>query len=86
MEAEIKDKKDWLHYQSIPLIKQLAEAEPGNNSNLFDMGQNYSVLKQTHNALAAYGQDLIIDPGDYASRMASEAPGPRVAAAGPAQL
>jgi tetratricopeptide (TPR) repeat protein len=71
LEGEAKD-KSWRHYEMIPIAKSLLSLEPDNTSMLFDLGQNFSSLKQTRNALEQYALDVKIDPGEYESLVALE--------------
>jgi hypothetical protein len=74
LEAEEKA-KSWLHYADIPIAKQVLELEPTNSSVLFDLGQHYSTLRQTHNAIDTYTQDLVVDPRERESAIAAERAG-----------
>jgi tetratricopeptide (TPR) repeat protein len=61
LESEEKDKA-WKPYAVFPPAKALIDLEPTNTSALFDLGQAHSTLHQTHGAMAAYSQDLRVDP------------------------
>ncbi len=71
VEAEEKA-KDWLHFTDIKIAKDLLTLEPSNTSVLFDLGQQYSILQQTHNAIATYSQDLQVSPREREAAIAVE--------------
>jgi tetratricopeptide (TPR) repeat protein len=62
LEGEAKSKKDIRNYEAIPVYKALIAAEPGNVEALFDLGQVYGALRQTHNEIGEYGDLLKVDP------------------------
>jgi tetratricopeptide (TPR) repeat protein len=72
LEGEAKSKKDLRNYEAIPIYKNLIALEPINTEALFDLGQVYSVLRQTHNAIAEYGQVLQVDPEYREAMIAGE--------------
>jgi tetratricopeptide (TPR) repeat protein len=58
LEADAKSKKDVRNYEAVPVYKSLLAVEPDNEEALFDLGQVYGALGQTHNEICAYG-DLL---------------------------
>ncbi len=61
LEGEIKDNQ-WRPFYIQPIARKLLDLEASNTSVWFDLGQSYSVLRQTHNAINTYNEDLGIDP------------------------
>lgn len=61
-EGLAKSRKDWRNYEAIPLYKSLIALEPANEVAVYDLGQVYSALRQTRNALAEYAHLLQVDP------------------------
>jgi tetratricopeptide (TPR) repeat protein len=72
LEAEAKAAKGWRNYQAVPLYQALVAEEPGNTEGLFDLGQVYGGLKQTHNALEQFARTLEVDPLHRESAIAQE--------------
>ena len=64
LEGEVKDGL-WRQYEIIPVAKSLIELEPSNTSALFDLGQDFSTLRLTHDAIDQYARDVTIDPSEY---------------------
>jgi tetratricopeptide (TPR) repeat protein len=64
LEGALKD-NSWRHYAEIPIAHKLIDLEPSNTSALFDLGQDFGALKQNHNEMQLYSQDLEIDPTEY---------------------
>jgi hypothetical protein len=75
LEAEGKAKKDFRNYEAVPVYQKLTTLEPGNVEGLFDLGQVYGGLRQTHNALTEFGRVLEVDPQHRESLVASERAG-----------
>ncbi len=75
LEGEAKAKKDLRNYEAVPAYKALLAVEPGNEEALFDLGQVYGALKQTHNELGEYATLLKEDPVHRESLIASERAG-----------
>ena len=74
LEGEVKD-DDWRHYEVIPVAKSLIELEPSNTSALFDLGQVFSTMRETRNAIDQYAQDVTIDPSEYEAQTALDRAG-----------
>jgi tetratricopeptide (TPR) repeat protein len=64
LEGAVKD-NSWRNYVVIPIARKLIDLEPSSTSALFDLGQDFGALKQTHNEMQLYGQGLEIDPTEY---------------------
>jgi tetratricopeptide (TPR) repeat protein len=62
LEAEGKYLRDWRNFSAQPVYEQLVAADPASVEGFFDLGQVDGQLKQTHNAIGAFGQVLQIDP------------------------
>ena len=62
MEDAAKALKDWRNYEALPLYQSLIAAEPANTEALFDLSQVYGALRQTHNAMGAFSDELAADP------------------------
>jgi tetratricopeptide (TPR) repeat protein len=75
LEAEAKSKKDLRNYAAIPVYKSLLEIEPGNEEALFDLGQVFGALRQTHNELGEYGELLKANPVHRDGLIATERAG-----------
>ncbi len=74
LEGEVKDDL-WRHYEVVPIAKSLIELEPSNTSALFDLGQDFSTLLETRNAIDQYAQDVHIDPSEYEAETALDRAG-----------
>ena len=74
LEGEVKEDM-WRHYEIIPVAKSLIELEPSNTSALFDLGQIFSSMLETRNAIEQYAQDVSIDPSEYEASTALERAG-----------
>ncbi len=74
LEGEVKDDL-WRHYEVIPIAKSLIDLEPSNTSALFDLGQDFSTMHETRNAIDQYAQDVTIDPSEYEAETALERAG-----------
>lgn len=72
LEGEAKDLKDFRSYAAISVYQALLAHEPHNEEALFDLGQVYGVLKQTHREIEQYGQLLHVDPLHREGIVASE--------------
>ena len=72
LEADAKGAKGWRNYRAVPLYQALSTEEPGNTEGLFDLGQVYGGLKQTHNALGEFGKVLEVDPLHREAAIAQE--------------
>lgn len=71
MEANDKD-NDWKHYTTIKNASEVLAIEPDNNSVMFDLAQQYSILQMTHKAVETYNKDLEISPREREAAIGSE--------------
>jgi tetratricopeptide (TPR) repeat protein len=72
LEKEAKCDKDWRNLSAVPLYNDLVHKEPNNTDALFDLGQVYGEMKQTHAALESFAQVLAIDPLQREAAIAQE--------------
>jgi tetratricopeptide (TPR) repeat protein len=75
LEAEGKHFRDWRNFTAKPLYEKLVKVQPDSVEGFFDLGQVDGELRQTHNALAAFGSILQIDPLHREAAIASERAG-----------
>jgi len=61
-EFRAKYLRGWRFQQAIPVYRSLIDAEPTNESALFDLGQSQSVLNRTHCAMETYEELLDVNP------------------------
>jgi predicted Zn-dependent protease len=74
LEAEVKD-KDWRRRAAIPVATDLLRLEPANTAVAFDLGQDYSTLRQTRRAMDTYSAEMQCDPHEREAGEALERAG-----------
>ncbi len=70
VEHVAKSWKDWRASTAICEYEKLIAIEPSNEDAYFDLGQQYSVKKNTHAAMGAYQRLLEVNPCNYAANIA----------------
>jgi len=70
IEQTAKSWKDWRASTAICEYEKLIAVEPSNEDAYFDLGQQYSVKKNTHAAMGAYHRLLDVNPCNYAANIA----------------
>jgi tetratricopeptide (TPR) repeat protein len=75
LESDGKSKRDWRNFTAKPIYQKLVTMQPDNLIAFFDLGQVDGELRQTHNAMNAFGQVLAIDPLNRESAIALERAG-----------
>lgn len=72
LESDAKSKKDWRNFTAVPIYEELTHKEADNVDAIFDLGQVFGELKQTHHALDEFSQVLAIDPEHREASIALE--------------
>ena len=72
LEKDAKGLKDWRNLSAVPIYTDLTHKDPNSVEALFDLGQVYGELKETHAALGSFSQVLTIDPLNREAAIASE--------------
>jgi tetratricopeptide (TPR) repeat protein len=72
LEKDAKCLKDWRNLTAVPLYTELIHKDPNSIEGLFDVGQVFGELKETHAALDSFSQVLTIDPLNREAAIASE--------------
>ncbi|MFN3150193.1 tetratricopeptide repeat protein [Bremerella sp.] len=70
VEQTAKSWKDWRASTAICEYEKLIAIEPSNEDAYFDLGQQYSVKKNTYAAMGAYHRLLEVNPCNYAANIA----------------
>jgi tetratricopeptide (TPR) repeat protein len=71
LEADGKCVRDWRNFTAKPIFEKLVALEPDSVEGYFDLGQVDGQLRQTQNAITAFGQILQIDPLNREAAIAS---------------
>ena len=72
LERDAKGLKDWRNLSAVPLYTDLIRKDPNSVEALFDVGQVFGELKETHAALGSFSQVLTVDPLNREAAIASE--------------